>query len=118
MNQKMLELLGEHADKYPAHLEEGFPHVFNKLVELWGKPDMMPYIDSLVMSNRPNRRGFPFEVTAEIWALSKLYPTLHPDAAPPEGVSMFGDIWNLDSDAARHTWGQKSDTEPDKDKNA
>ena len=114
MNQKMIELLGEHADKYPKHIEERFPHVFNKLIELWGTSQMIPYIDSLVMSDRPNRAGFPFEVTAEIWDLHKIYPMLHPDAVPAESVSFFGDIWNLDGDTGRHNWSQDKDGEKDK----
>jgi hypothetical protein len=116
MNQKMVELLGEHADKYPKHLEERFLRIFNKLLELWGTPEMIPYLDDLVMSDRPDRAGFPVEVAAELWNLSKVYPLLHPDAAPAQGVSFFGDIWNLDGDVGRHSWGQKTDTEKDKSK--
>ena len=68
MNQKMLEYLGEHADKYPNNLEQKYPHVFQKMIELWGTVSMRPYFDELIMSNRPNRLGFPPEVVTEIWA--------------------------------------------------
>ncbi|MEZ0237202.1 MAG: hypothetical protein ACAH06_04000 [Methylophilaceae bacterium] len=107
MNQKMLEHLGEHADKYPTNLEQKYPHVFHKLVEFWGTTDMRPYFDELIMSNRPNRLGFPPETVTEIWALSKLYSTLHPEHEPPESISAFGDIWNVDVDAARDSWKQQ-----------
>jgi hypothetical protein len=111
MNQKMLEYLGEHAEKYPKSLEQQFPHVFQKLVELWGTTDMRPYFDELIMSNRPNRHGFPPEAVTEIWALSKVYSTLHPEHEPPEGISTFGDIWNVDVDAARDSWKQQQAVE-------
>ena len=104
MNQKMLEYLGEHADKYPNNLEQKYPHVFQKMIELWGTVSMRPYFDELIMSNRPNRLGFPPEVVTEIWALSKIYSTLHPEHEPPESISTFGDIWSADIDAARDTW--------------
>lgn len=107
MNQKMLEYLGEHAEKYPKNLEQKYPHVFQKIVDLWGTADMRSYFDELIMSNRPNRLGFPPEAVTEIWALSKLYSTLHPEHEPPETVSTFGDIWNVDSDAARDNWKQQ-----------
>ena len=101
MNQKMLELLGEHTDKYPKHLEQSYPHVFLKVVELWGTADMRSYFDELIMSNRPNRMGFPAEAVTEIWALSKVYSMLHPEDEPPETASDFGDIWNADIDGVR-----------------
>lgn len=120
MNQKMLEHLGEHADKYPKNLEQGFPHVFQKLVDFWGTADMRPYIDELIMSNRPNRLGFPPEAVTEIWALSKIYSTLHPEHEPPESVSTFGDIWNVDIDVARDEWKQQqvASKAPPADKNS
>lgn len=104
MNQKMLELLGEHAAKYPKYLEQHFPHVFNKLLELWGTAEMGPYFDELIMSKRPNRRGFPVEAAREIWDLHKAYLAL-------EGASARGDIWDVDVDdltvdAARDAWKQ------------
>lgn len=114
MNQKLLEYLGEHADKYPKHLEQSFPHVFHKLVEFWGTANMRAYFDELIMSNRPNRLGFPPEAVTEIWALSKVYSTLHPEDEP-ETISTFGDIWNADIDGVRDDWKrqQPSDKKAD-----
>lgn len=111
MNEKMLEYLGEHADKYPKHLEQGFPHVFQKVVDFWGTTQMRPYFDELIMSNRPNRLGFPPEAVTEIWALSKLYTTLHPEHEPPASISDFGDIWNVDIDVERDNWKARHSAE-------
>jgi hypothetical protein len=101
MNQKMLELLGEHADKYPKHIEQDFPHVFSKLLELWGTSQMRGYLDDLMMSKRPGRLGFPDDAAAEVWALSSAYSRLHPT---PETDSPFDDLWSHDADAARDAW--------------
>lgn len=103
MNQKMLELLGEHADKYPRVIEENYPHVFEKLLELWGTAEMQPYLDELMMSRRPGRQGFPANAAAEVWALSAAYAKLHP-ALEPE--SPLNDLWSSDTDAARDAWKQ------------
>lgn len=101
MNQKMLGLLGEHADKYPKFLEEKYPHVFNKIVELWGTDDMVPYFDDLIVSKRPDRLGFPAEAVKEIWDLNKLFLQLYPQYEPPVGFDTHGDIWSLGADAIR-----------------
>jgi hypothetical protein len=111
MNQKMLDYLGEHADKYPKFLEQKYPHVFAKLVELWDTPDMPSYFDELIMSNRPNRQGFPAEAVTEIWALSKIYTTLHPVEAAPENTSPFSDVWDVDIDVARDDWKMQQQAE-------
>lgn len=92
MNPKLLELLGPHADKYPTTLERDFPHVFDKLVELWGTAQMWPYLDELMMSRRPGRQGFPDAAAAEIWALNSVYASLHPDEAPKSPVD---DLWSM-----------------------
>lgn len=108
MNQKLLEHLGEHADKYPKALEEKFPHVFLKLLELWGTVQMRPYLDELIMSNRPNRQGFPVDVAGEIWALSRVYSIQHPEQEPDVGINPFGDVWDGDLDAVSDNWKQQT----------
>jgi hypothetical protein len=104
MNSRMQEHLGEHTDKYPKALEEKFPHVFHKMVELWGTPQMRPYLDELIMSNRPNRQGFPPEVVTEIWAISRVYSMQYPEQEPDVGINTFGDLWGDDIDVARDDW--------------
>jgi len=89
MNQKMLALLGEQSDKYPAQLEAQYPHVFEKLLELWGTDGMHTYLDELMMSRRPGRIGFPEPISAEIWALSSVYSAHYPSDdsdAEPENI--------------------------------
>jgi hypothetical protein len=107
MNPKMQEHLGEHADKYPKALEEKFPHVFLKLVELWGTAQMRPYLDELIMSNRPNRQGFPADVVSEIWSINRIYSIQHPEQEPDVGINIFGDVWGDDIDVARDNWKQQ-----------
>lgn len=116
MNQKMIELLGEHADKYPKSIEQNYPHVFEKLLELWGTTAMQSYLDDLMMSKRPGRQGFPDASAAEIWALSAAYAKLYP---PAESDSPLNDLWAIDTDTARHAWKQglhpgKTDNTPEK----
>jgi hypothetical protein len=111
MNQKMVELLGEYADKYPKVLEEFFPHVFDKLIELWGKDEMHAYLDELMMSNRPDRKGFPDAAAAEVWEISSVYAKQYPPRTP---LSPIDGLWSNDTDAARDAWKDMSSIKREK----
>ncbi len=110
MNQKMLDLLGEdYADKYPKFLEQHFPHVFQKMIELWGTNQMLAYFDELIMSNRPNRQGFPPEAVMEIWALHRVYSDLHPQDEIEESETDIDDVWGVDIDVERDSWKYRAE---------
>lgn len=79
LRRKMRQLLGEGSDAYPVALEQKFPHVFQKIVDLWGSPAMDAYFQSLMMADRPGRQGFPAEAAMEILRLSLLHASLRPD---------------------------------------
>jgi len=76
MNQKLLELLGNDPDKYPAVLEQKFPHIFEKILALWGKAKLDWYLESLMVADRPDRQGFPPEAAMEIFRLSVIHGEL------------------------------------------
>ena len=71
-----------YASRYPRKLVEGFPHVARRIAELWDDKDKLgEYFTELMVSKRPNRRGFPPEVGAEIVYLSMAYD-LHGPVRP------------------------------------
>lgn len=70
IKEKLLAKLGEKANCYPAQIERQFPHVLARLAELWGTREADRYLDSLMVSDRPNRAGFPPDVAMEIFRLS------------------------------------------------
>ena len=69
MNEKLISLLGAHADRYPHKLEASFPHVIDRMVALWGSAELRPFLDALMLADRPGRQGFPPEVATEIFRL-------------------------------------------------
>jgi len=69
MNEKFNALLGAHADRYPHRLEANFPHVIDRMVALWGSSELRPFLDALLLADRPGRKGFPPEVATEIFRL-------------------------------------------------
>jgi len=71
MNQTLLNWLNGDDDLYPHLLEERFPRVFNKLIELYQTPHIEIYLQDLMMDNRAgNREGFPPDAAMEIIRLS------------------------------------------------
>jgi hypothetical protein len=81
-----------HKDKYPYKLVKQFPHVSTRLADLWNDPDAMrAYLTDLLIPSRPNRKGFPADVAAEIFILSQAYDTIR--ASKPERVT---DIWEAE----------------------
>ena len=80
-----------YASAYPQGLEQQFPHIFEKLVGLWGTNDMEPYFDSLLVTKRSGRAGFPTEVADELLRLFSIYHKLGLARRPAPQV---GDVWN------------------------
>lgn len=80
-DQKLLSLLGDHADKFPHQLAARFPHIVERLVALWGKPEIDGYYNELMVADDRRRQGFPPEIAREIFSLSLLHDRLFPRAA-------------------------------------
>jgi hypothetical protein len=71
MNQRLFNLLNGDNDLYPHLLEEKFPRVFNKLLELWQTPHIDVYLQDLMVDKRTgDRQGFPPDAAMEIIRLS------------------------------------------------
>jgi ankyrin repeat protein len=71
MNPRLFKLLNRREDIYPYLLEEKFPRVFNKLLELWDTEHIDVFLQDLMMDNRAgNRQGFPPDAAMEIIRLS------------------------------------------------
>ena len=78
MDERLLKLLGGKQDIYPHLLEEKFPRVFNKLVELIETHHIDSYLQDLMMDKRGgDRAGFPIEAASEIIRISNYLSTLH-----------------------------------------
>lgn len=73
MNEKLLQLLDGKEIYYPYALEQQFPHMLNKIVELWNSPELDPYLQQLMLDQRDHQRqGFPAEVATDILRLSRI----------------------------------------------
>lgn len=94
MNDKFLQLLGGHAEHYPKGLEQHYPRVFEKVVQLWNTPAMDAYLSELMMDTRNgHRQGFPPEIASEILRLSTLQSR--------QQTASDKDVWGMISEKQR-----------------
>lgn len=74
MNPMLQSLLKGREHHYPKNLEDRFPKVFFNVMTLWGTPQLAPFISELfLVGGRDSRQGFPPEVMAEIFFLSRFH---------------------------------------------
>ena len=60
-------------DKYPNSLARDYPHVLNRLMQLWATPEFDPYLHDLTVDKRGGRQGFPLGVVAELMFMGELH---------------------------------------------
>ncbi|MBI3222843.1 MAG: ankyrin repeat domain-containing protein [Nitrosomonadales bacterium] len=73
MDARLLQILGNREQNYPHALEQQYPRVFGKLMELWDSTDIDAYFIDLLVSDRPDRQGFPPDVASDIVYLSMIH---------------------------------------------
>jgi hypothetical protein len=68
-----------------------FPRILNRLADAWHSPSAFDALTgSLLIDDRGQRQGFPFEVVAELAELREYYfAMVHPEARPQAGGAAF-----------------------------
>ena len=75
---------------YPHLLEEKFPRVFNKILELWQTPHIEAYLQDLLVDKRAgDRQGFPIEAAMEIMRLGNF---IHEQRNTVKDIQAWEDI--------------------------
>lgn len=96
LRRRLLKELGEgKADLYPEETEKKFPHILQRIVDLWRSPELDAYFESLLTTERTNRHGFPEPVLMELFRLSNVHSGY--------GLSEHKSAWDeaLDPDLSR-----------------
>lgn len=63
--------------KILSEVEKKFPHVARNITLMWGCPELVDYINQLIVDDRGERHGFPTEVLDEMLFLHRLHITKH-----------------------------------------
>ena len=77
MDARLLQILDNRQQNYPHQLEQQYPRVLSRIIELWEHTDIDDYFNDLLVSKRPGRQGFPPQVASDIMYLSMLHTRLH-----------------------------------------
>ena len=96
LRAKLLEKMGDAAEKYTGRIER-FPHIFRKIVELWGTAELDAYLQELMVSQRVRRAGFPQDVALDVLRLSSVHGMLGLSKEPVGSVWQ----WAAEVDVAR-----------------
>lgn len=76
LRAKLLELLGSDSRIYPVLIEQQFPRILDMVVSQWGKAGLDTYLENLMVTKRPDRKGFSHEVALEIFRLATVHGAL------------------------------------------
>lgn len=88
-------------DKYPHQLVMRYPHVAERIELLWNDADAVAnYFSELMIPVRPNRKGFPSEVAAEIMSLGAAFDRIGPllvseDRSKPNTSTAY--LWDIEA---------------------
>lgn len=88
MHPSLQSLLAGREEKYPHNLEDRFGRIFAKVMELWGTPQLDPFLSELMIADKEGRQGFPPEVMSELIFLSMFH-----DEYLAKKADGAGDIW-------------------------
>ncbi|QLQ25715.1 MAG: hypothetical protein HZT41_13325 [Dechloromonas sp.] len=76
LKAKLLESLGPESGVYPMLIEQQFPRILARIVELWGRAGLDAYLVDLMVTDRHGRQGFPHDVLLEVFRLATVHSAL------------------------------------------
>lgn len=92
-------------------LERLYPRICNELVRHWFREDIDAYLAGLIMDERSDRQGFPFEVIDELmfladlrWTMTHDRPTVQPGPVDSEEFSFVAPPVTAPAVQARRPW--------------
>jgi ankyrin repeat protein len=91
MHPKLAPFFKGREQFYPKTLEEGYPRVFNEILNKWGSSEMEIYLGDLMVDKRGGRQGFPPDVMNDILTLSRIHD--HVQSLIMAGNKKKEDIW-------------------------
>jgi hypothetical protein len=95
MHPKLAPFFQGREQFYPRHLEANYSRIFNKIIGMWGTPELDAFINDLFVDKRGGRQGFPAEVMNDILVLSRIHERMQQMKA--EGARKKEDAWNNES---------------------
>lgn len=95
MHPKLAPFFQGREQFYPQHLEAKYSRIFNKILAMWGTPELDGFLGELFMDKRGGRQGFPSEVMNDILILSRIHE--HVQQMKEAGARKKEDPWGNES---------------------
>jgi len=73
MNSRFYTALLRHPDRYPSRLDERYPHILERIAQLWGTTQIDNYLQELLLDSRGGREGFAPDVMRDLMYLQGLH---------------------------------------------
>jgi hypothetical protein len=83
---------------YPSALEEKFPRIADKIILMWGYPEIITFFESLTLDDRGDRVGFSPDVMSELLFLSAIHDLAYPFKKSATGYANRGGGYGYDLD--------------------
>lgn len=83
---------------YRSALEEKFPRIADKVVLMWGYPEIITFFESLTLDDRGDRDGFSPDVMSELVFLSAIHDIAYPFKKDGTGYANRGGGYSFDLD--------------------
>ena len=83
---------------YRSALEEKFPRIADKVVLMWGYPEIITFFESLTLDDRGDRLGFSPDVMSELLFLSAIHDIAYPFKKDATGYANRGGGYSFDLD--------------------
>ncbi|MCX8086780.1 MAG: ATPase, T2SS/T4P/T4SS family [Rhodocyclaceae bacterium] len=78
MYPKLAQAFAEDLTAFPHNLVALHPRLANKIEGQWGTKDCVRTLEDLMLSDRPDRQGFTFDVLRELFVLKELHDAKYP----------------------------------------
>ncbi len=89
---KLAKAIASAGAEFPRQLEKHHPHILERIELFWGDPELIQYLDSLLLETRKNRKGFAPEALMELALVKQVHDFLYPslDTTPFDPFSGTG----------------------------
>ncbi|MCX8016599.1 MAG: GspE/PulE family protein [Rhodocyclaceae bacterium] len=103
---KLAQAFAEDLSGFPQNLVARHPRLATKIEGQWGTKDCVRTLEELMLSDRPDRQGFSFDVLREIFALKEVHDAKYPqflyNGADPFST-VVSDVVRADVERRRET---------------
>jgi type II secretory ATPase GspE/PulE/Tfp pilus assembly ATPase PilB-like protein len=75
---KLVQAFMQTGEAFPSLLLKDYARILQHIEKLWDSPDVVGYMNSIILEEREGRKGFPFQVLQELAQIRQVHDFLFP----------------------------------------